>query len=596
MHQRRVDDPFRVVAIPAAVALGAIGAIAAQRAHWPALLGAAAGALAAVLTVLALPSISTRRATVLLLGVGGLGALRHAAVPGANSGYLLLLWAGGTLCTMLLVDRAETETTAPLAGGARLASRAGEATRNAIVVGLLIVVAAVAFVPTITDRLGRHVWPGISPNIGDVFDAPSSLRQTNSLDMTSRPRLSNTVVFTVDAPRADFWRGETFDLWNGHEWSRSDDNADGDFLGRQGAQVAVPAAPFDVGATEGADFRQTFHVEAGFSDVVFAAPSPRTVQTDKLLRSRGDGTVTVTGGVSGGFGKGAVYTVVSRRMRATAETLRSADFAPTPVEILRADAQVPATTDRVRSLARRITATAATTYDKVIAIEDWMGAHTEYSLNAPLSPAGVDVVDDFLFRSKEGWCEQIASSLVVLARSAGIPARLATGFAPGDRDALTGRFVVRERDAHAWAEIYFAGVGWEGFDPTASVPLAGEKPPSGSWMQEVRDHALAFGIAAAGLLLLTFAAPGLVAAGRSRRRRRASWSARALHRLERAGRKAGRARAPAETPREYARSVAQRLDDARIARVGDVIDADAFSLGGASQDARDAADSVLTSL
>jgi transglutaminase-like putative cysteine protease len=186
--------------------------------------------------------------------------------------------------------------------------------------------------------------------------------------------------------------------------------------------------------------------------------------------------------------------------------------------------------------------------------------------------------------------------MVVLARSVGIPARLATGFAPGERDALTGRFVVRERDAHAWAEIYFAGIGWQGFDPTASVPLAGDKPASGSWMQGVRDHALAFAIAAGLVILLTFAAPSLVAAGRRRRRRQTSWSARALHRLERAGRKAGRARAPAETPREYARSVAQQLDDARIAEVGEVIDADAYSLGGASQDARDAADAVLTSL
>ena len=108
------------------------------------------------------------------------------------------------------------------------------------------------------------------------------------------------------------------------------------------------------------------------------------------------------------------------------------------------------------------------------AIESWLGANTKYSLNAPLSPSNVDVVDDFLFRSRVGWCEQIASSLVVLARSAGIPARLVTGFVPGSRDALTGRFVVRERDAHAWAEIYFPGIGWQGFDPTASVPLAGD--------------------------------------------------------------------------------------------------------------------------
>ena len=140
-------------------------------------------------------------------------------------------------------------------------------------------------------------------------------------------------------------------------------------------------------------------------------------------------------------------------------------------------------TERVQILARQITASAPTTYDKVRAIEAWLGAHVKYSLNAPLAPRGVDVVDDFLFRSRVGWCEQVASSLVVMARSVGIPARLATGFVPGTRDALTGQFVVRERDAHAWAEIYFPGVGWQGFDPTASVPLAGDAHPSGSWLQ-----------------------------------------------------------------------------------------------------------------
>ena len=90
---RTVATPFRLVAIPAGIALGAIGAIAAERLGLPAVVGFAGGMLAAALSVLALPSIPTRRATVLLLGIGGLGALRHAPYPGGNRVWLLGFWA-----------------------------------------------------------------------------------------------------------------------------------------------------------------------------------------------------------------------------------------------------------------------------------------------------------------------------------------------------------------------------------------------------------------------------------------------------------------------------------------------------------------------
>jgi transglutaminase-like putative cysteine protease len=595
-QRAQVAKPFRIVAIPAAIALGAIGAIAADRVGWPPIVGAAGGALAAVLTVLALPSVPTRRATVLLLGVGGLGALRHAAVPGRDSAPLLVLWAIGTLVTMLLVDRADAETAPALPGGTPLSNRVVETTRLTVLLAVTVIVVAVATVPSITEHLGRHVWPGRIPGLDDVANAPSSLKQTDTLDMTSRPRLSNDVVFTVDASRADYWRGQTFDTWDGHEWTRSDPGYTGYGVRRVGDNLLIPPAPDDPGAIDGVDFSQTFHIEAGYSEIVFAAPSPRLVQTDRVLHSAGDGNVTVEGGAGGGFGKGSVYTVVSRRMLATKSQLESSEYSPTPQSVLDLDAQLPPTTPRVTALARRITAGAHTRYDKIIAIEAWLGTHMHYSLNAPLSPKGVDVVDYFLFRSKEGWCEQISSSLVVLARSVGIPARLATGFATGSRDPLTGRFVVRESDAHAWAEVYFAGIGWQGFDPTQSVPLAGDSSSGGSWLQTARHNAPMFGIVAVLLVGAAICAPGLIAASHRRRRRRASWSAEALHRLERIGKRAGRARTPAETPREYATALAQRLGQPGLVAVGDTIDTEAFAPGGAREDARAAADAVLTSI
>jgi transglutaminase-like putative cysteine protease len=583
---------WRIVAVPVAIALAAVGAIAASRVGFPLAFGAMAGAAAALLGVFALPSLSTRRVVVVLLGVGGLGALRHASFSGTDTSVLLVCWAAATLVALLLVDRAASEQVRPLAHGAPLPSRTAEVARAAIATAVIASVVVVALGPTITDHLGRHVWPGIDPSFGDQISAPSSLTATDHVDMTERPRLSDRVVFTVDAPRAQFWRGQTFDVWDGSTWTQSQPQSTP--LARDGNTATVTPDPVDVGATTGATMRQTYRVETPFSNVVFAAPSPVSVETDKVVAERADGTLTSFTG----YGKGATYTVTSRSLLPTAAALRATNGGSLPgllgEEFGRQDVHV---TERVQILARRITAAAPTAYDKVLAIEHWLDTHVTYSLNAPLAPHGVDVVDDFLFRSRVGWCEQVASSLVVLARIAGVPARLATGFVPGHRDAITGQFVVRERDAHAWAEIYFPGVGWQPFDPTASVPLAGDATTSGSLVQAARQHALLFGLLAAALVLLVIGAPGLFARVRNRlARRRASWSTRNLERLERIGRKAGRARAPAETPREYAAALALHLGEPRVAHVGETLDADGFSAAGAPDSERAEAEAVLSSL
>jgi transglutaminase-like putative cysteine protease len=599
-----VAQSYRIVAVPASVALGAVGAIAAQHANLPWILGALAGTVAAVLGVLALPSIPTRRATVVLLGLGGLAALRHASFAGTDRSWLLVVWAAATMLTLVLVDRADAEMVPALDGGAPLPSRLGETARVGALVSLIVIVASVVLVPTVTARLGRKVWPGLSPTSSDLFSTPSSLQSGNELDLTSRPRLSDAVVFTVDASHPDFWRGETFDDYENSKWTSSFDHRLDKVLIHGDPRVEVPRATFDGGAPDnnGVDFRQTYHVEAGYSDVVFAAPNPRIVETDKTLLRPPDGTLRIAGEddptskfASQGFGKGAVYTVTSRTVPVTEEQLREA-AGPIPNDYAEVYARMPATTQRVVELAQSITQDETNTFDRVKALENWLGDNTKYSLNAPLSPQGVDVVDDFLFRSREGWCEQIASSLVVMARSVGIPARLVTGFVPGTQDRLTGRFVVRERDAHAWAEIYFPGIGWQGFDPTASVPLAGDAKSSGSWLTAARHNAVPLSILAVLVVIIIAALPEVIAANRRRRARQASWSAQALHRLERAGRKAGRARARSETPREYAKALAERLGDARLVDVGVTLDTALYSAHGAPDEARERADAVLTSL
>ena len=90
-----------------------------------------------------------------------------------------------------------------------------------------------------------------------------------------------------------------------------------------------------------------------------------------------------------------------------------------------------------------------------------------YSLTPPLLPN--DAVDEFLFESREGFCEHFASTFVVLMRAAGIPARIVTGYQGGEYNSVANYLVVRQRDAHAWAEIYDEQRGWIRVDPTAAV-------------------------------------------------------------------------------------------------------------------------------
>ena len=160
---------------------------------------------------------------------------------------------------------------------------------------------------------------------------------------------------------------------------------------------------------------------------------------------------------------------------------------------------------------------------------------------------------------------------------------------------------MRERDAHAWAEIYFPGIGWQGFDPTASVPLAGEARDGGSWLEVARQHAFELGLLAAvhrrcspspAPELPRPLAPPASAPARA-------WAAA----YARAGSSASAARragpaCPAETPREYASALARYLARSNaFAASATTLDVESFSPSGASRiGTRESADAVLSSL
>jgi transglutaminase-like putative cysteine protease len=544
-----------------------------------------------VLAMVGLPSLSLRLLARVLLFISALGLVRFGLISGslATGGQALLLWLVAAVFVLVLADRVGTEAAAPL-GAPTVADPAPHhawgTVRSAAVVAALVLLVAVVLAPVLLPYVGDASQPGEGATLDPKVGSSSILRSTDSLDMTTRPDLTDEVVFTVQTDRATFWRGQTFDVWDGSRWTRSDEG----FLPLAGPDTPR-LADDDLGARGSDVVEQRFRLEAPYSDVLYAVPTAVELEIDRPVRQRADGTLQ-----SAPLGRGATYSVTSRRIPLTADRLRRVE-GEIPADVLQRYAQPPVATDRVLGAAAQATAGATTQYDRILAIEAWMADRVGYSLEAPLAPKGVDVVDHFLFEAEEGWCEQIASSLVVLARANGIPARLVTGYVPDDRDPVTGVFTVRERDAHAWAEVWFPEVGWVPFDPTADVPLAGEDRPGPTIGEWIEDHLVVIGLAAAALVLLVGPIRLYVRRVRSRRADRpVGWVAVADRRLDALGKRAGRPRAPHETASAYAAALAVRYGDERLEAVGRALDDASYAARPPDGDRRAAVDAILDEL
>lgn len=558
-----------------------------------------------------------------------------AGVLSVSLGFALELtvWGLASLVGLVLAHRSELASLAPL--GPRhdekdLGAPAAVALRAGAVVALVAVLGTAAFLVapaagtsralTFPFRLPRTlavpVPGGLSnPSLGGDDparpgngaggrNASGYFGFSNQLDTSVRGRPDDSLVMRVRASEPDFWRGQTFDLWDGRTWHMSDERIR---PVRGGSPLEIAATTEDdTAARWGAELVQTYYVEAVGPSLIFAAYTPTQLYfPQNAVFQLSDGTLR--SGVD--LEEGAVYTVISQRPSVTPDLLRESSGAKVPADIVSRYTQLPNVPERVRQLAAEVTADAPTVYDQVRALEAWMGEHTRYSLDVPELPPEADAVDRFLFEDRVGFCEQIGTSLVVMLRSLGVPARLAVGYAPGERNPFTGLFDVKAKDAHAWAEVYFPGLGWQGFDPTAQVPLAGqsEADPAGAglfaYLARHLPHPPAVVFAVAGVALgigMLLTAGGLFVSLWLRRRGRTrarSWSAHTLALLEEVGAARGRPRRPSESVQEYAgvlrRSV---LPDPRLPDVAAAVEADAFSGQPLDDAARAHAEAVVRAL
>ncbi|MGH9116271.1 MAG: transglutaminaseTgpA domain-containing protein, partial [Acidimicrobiales bacterium] len=306
------------------------------------------------------------------------------------------------------------------------------------VAAVAAVVAAVVLAPAVGGPDGRGIlgWrDGVGGSGGGSREVANPI-----VDLHARLlSLSDVVVFTVRSPVPSYWRLTSLDTFTGQDWTAT--NSYRSFRSRlPGARAAPPGARTVV---------ENFEIQNLDSVWLPDAFTPLSVHGVRGVSYDPVSSSLIT---SAPTSNGLDYTVESYQYLST---LSGAELAAAPPvrrsgsldRYLRLPDSVPKS---VFDLATEITSSKSTEYGKALALQNFfLGPGFHYSLNPPNNGFGIDALTNFLFKTRSGYCQQFAGAYAVLARAAGLPTRLADGFATGT-DEGGGVYQVLDADAHTW--------------------------------------------------------------------------------------------------------------------------------------------------
>jgi len=372
------------------------------------------------------------------------------------------LFAAAVLAYVLLHRTANQERTTRWAGERQARGRRSLVATGAGIVGAAVVVGTVVG-PNLpgADSEAVVAWRELNR------DTPTRVVLSPMVSLqTSLVEQANVEVFTVRAERGAYWRLTSLDQFDGEIWRSS--YSTGDAAG----ELPRRHEP----ATERVTVTQEFTIEALNSVWLPAAYQP-------VAHDPGDGQPAVYDERSSTLmvardvptSDGYSYTVTSQLPVFDAEALRRAS-PEVPDDVAATYLQLPPDfPERVADLARELTAGAPTPYDKAIALQDHLRSFTYDDRVGP--GHSQDALETFLFGTQRGYCEQFAAAFAAMARSVGLPSRVAVGFTKGVQDPNDPTlYRVRGVHAHAWAEVFLGEYGWVTFDPTPGrAPVGAER-------------------------------------------------------------------------------------------------------------------------
>lgn len=427
--------------------------------------------------------------------------------------------------------------------------------------GIVLIVLALSIPTSVPNALAELIWPaaelpsgiaaiernvqrGRQPQGAEVgLSQLPALNLGVSLEQGPPETIALRVSMAPFAPGAwpRYWRARVLNRYDGRSWRA--DARTGPFGSPIPADVAPPGAIVQE--------VQDLNDERG---LLLGLPNLIGLSVEANAERLPDGSLAaITGNPPGGR-----YLAFSLPQELAAPP--SPDSLVDMSDTLAVPAGMPA---RVSELAATIAGDAGTTLERALALEAYL-RELPYTYRVRPLPRGGDAVDQFLFEMREGYCTYYASAMALMARSLGIPARIAVGYATGSYDQAAGAYIVREADAHAWPELFIDG-RWLPFEPTPVRPLPArggapapspeaELVPTPAPPEPAQPDTTAIALAGAALAgLVLIAVIGIIVA-----RRRRSPLAAAQQRLERLGARAGVPWPTGSTLHEYARLIELR--------------------------------------
>ncbi|MED0888616.1 transglutaminaseTgpA domain-containing protein [Bacillus mycoides] len=282
----------------------------------------------------------------------------------------------------------------------------------------------------------------------------------------------NTIIFTAQTQNKQYWRVETKDFYTGKGWDVSENRKKVSFKNKNDV-VSWYEPNTKTEITEATITMQKSYPHltypAGLVSVEASSDVSYSVDpfSEKIYTMHGDSSTTLNS-----------YKVTYEVPEFSIENLKSVktnEGHETSPYFMTKYTQLPESLpQRVKDLAVNLTNDKDNRYDKVLAIENYFTDNSfVYETMNVLYPAkNQDYVDQFLFDTKSGYCNNFSTSMIVLLRSAGIPARWVKGFTEGTLENTLASaegenvYTIANNNAHSWVEVYFPGYGWIPFEPT----------------------------------------------------------------------------------------------------------------------------------
>jgi transglutaminase-like putative cysteine protease len=380
----------------------------------------------------------------------------------ASGGYLSLLMAEGRdrLSRWGRVFHGNSGPFVGMPGGNPLNATGYRIAGVALVFGLLLPVALPSLGDGLIGRIGGSS-SGLGGNsIKTAVNPLASIAQT-----LTQPADQTVLTYTSTSnSRSDqYLRIVDLDQFDGIAWTTSKHEVEkvpSPLPTPDGLGAGVPQATMSTTVTTASSYAQQW----------LPMPYPVTgLQVNGDWEYEPEGR-TLIGGTDDTTTAGLKYTVTSLLLQPTAQQL--ADAPPPSAAMLKTYTQLPSDLPAVvHADALAVTLGATSAYAKAVDLQNWFTTNGGFTYNTSVAyPTGLNSMADFL-KEKQGFCVHFAATMAAMARSLGIPARVDIGFAPGTQQP-DGTWVVSTKDAHAWPELYFSGIGWLRFEPTPTIGVA----------------------------------------------------------------------------------------------------------------------------